>query len=79
MNVITLDPKAKKEDNKKEQLLAVLDEMKERIESGEITEFVAASVNTDGEVTIHCLIDDYLGGVGMFEIGKDILKSISQE
>jgi hypothetical protein len=62
---------------KKADLLEILDHLREEIESGKVVEFVAASVGEDGDVQIHAASADFLGAVGLFEIGKHIL--ISQE
>lgn len=70
MNVISIDTKNK--DKRKADLLEVLDEMRLRVESGEISEFVAASLNEEGDVQIHINVRDVAGGVGLFEIGKKI-------
>lgn len=69
-NVVSISQK--KEDSRKQDLLDVLDEMKRRVESGEITEFIAASLDDDGDVQIHASVRDIAGGVGLFEIGKKI-------
>jgi uncharacterized metal-binding protein len=47
--------------------------MKEQIESGQIQEFVATSLDKNGEAQIHCYVGDVAVGVGLFEIGKNIL------
>ena len=47
--------------------------MKAGIEAGEITEFTATSLDKDGEAQIHCYVGDVAVGVGLFEIGKNIL------
>lgn len=70
MNVVSISQK--REDTRKLDLLEVLDEMKRRVETGEITEFVAASLDDDGEIQIHANVRDVAGGVGLFEIGKKI-------
>jgi hypothetical protein len=57
----------------KAELLEVLDEMRRRVEEGDIKEFVAASVTKDGDVQIHASVLDLPGGVGLFEIGKNQL------
>lgn len=59
-------------DKRKEDLLEVLAEMKAQVESGDIVEFVATSMTTDGsQIHVSCL--DFHGGVGLFEIGKAML------
>jgi hypothetical protein len=70
MNVVSFDPQAKAHEERKSELLEVLEEMRKRIEEGEIKEFVAASVTKEGDVQIHASILDLPGGVGLFEIGK---------
>jgi hypothetical protein len=62
-----------KKNKAKKDLLEVLDNLRTMVENDEVDEFVAASVNSDGEVQIHAGCKDMLGAVGMFEIGKTIL------
>jgi len=57
----------------KEELLEVVNELKLAIERDEIKEFVAASVDGDGEIQIHAVVMDIPGAVGLFEIGKSLL------
>jgi len=73
MNIVALDPKAKKDQERKESMLEVLSVMKQQIEDGEIKEFVACSMNEEGEAQIHASCLDLVGGVGMFEVGKHLL------
>ena len=73
MNVVSLDPKAKKDQERKESLLEVLDVMRQQVEDGEIKEFVACSMNEEGEAQIHASCLDLVGGVGLFEVGKHLL------
>ena len=73
MNVVTLDPKAKQEEQRKQALLEVIDEMKKQIEEGKIKEFVACSIDEDSECQIHVCSLDLPGSVGLFEIGKHLL------
>jgi DNA polymerase/3'-5' exonuclease PolX len=77
MEVISINPKAEKEQKQREQLLEVLDGVRKMIEEGQIVELVACSIDTEGECQIHVCSNDLVGAVGMFEIGKHIL--ISQE
>lgn len=73
-NVITLNSKKKaQEEDRKRQLLEVLDTIKEQIESGLIQEFVACSLDKEGIAQIHVSTLDYAGGIGLFEIGKHTL------
>lgn len=59
----------------KEEMLEVINDLKNAIENDEIVEFVAASVDTDGEIQIHACVMDIPGAVGLFEIGKHLLIS----
>jgi len=61
------------QEKRKKDLLDILNEMKIRIESGEIQEFVATSLDDNGEAQIHCFVGDVAAGVGLYEIGKNIL------
>jgi hypothetical protein len=72
MNVVTMDPKAKQREQRKEELLAVLEEIRRQIESGEIAEYIACSHGDNG-VQIHASLEDGLGGVGLLEVGKQLL------
>lgn len=69
-NVVSLNKV--ESDKRKADLIEVLDEIRARIEAGEITEFVASSINSEGDVQIHASVRDIAGGVGLFEIGKKI-------
>jgi len=72
MNVVTLDPKMKR-DERKEALLEILAEIKQQVDNGKIKELVACSLNEDGEAQIHASCLDLVGGVGLFEVGKHLL------
>jgi hypothetical protein len=43
------------------------------VQSGEIAEFVAASIDEDGITQIHVCALDLPGSIGLFEIGKHLL------
>ncbi len=73
MNVVSIDPKQKKDEERKESMLEVLEEIRRQVEEGEIKEFVACSMNEDGEAQIHASCLDLVGGVGLFEVGKHLL------
>jgi hypothetical protein len=73
-NVITLNSKKKaQEEDRKQQLLEVIDVVRTQIEHGQIQEFVACSLDKDGIAQIHVSTLDYAGGIGLFEIGKHTL------
>jgi len=73
MNIISIDPKVKKDEERKESMLEVLAEIQRQIKEGEITEFVACSLRKDGDAQIHASCLDLIGGVGLFEVGKHLL------
>ena len=77
-NVIAIDAKAKKDQERKESMLEVLKVMEQQIEEGKIKEFVACSMNEDGEAQIHASCLDLVGGVGLFEVGKHLLIAVDQ-
>lgn len=78
MNVVTLDPKLKKDQERKESMLEVLAEIQRQVEQGEIKEFVACSLNEDGDAQVHASCLDLVGGVGLFEVGKHLLIELDQ-
>jgi hypothetical protein len=73
MKVISIDPNEKAKQRHKADLLEVLNEMRDQIESGEIVSFVAASVCDDGECQIHAQVTELINGIGLFELGKQML------
>ena len=76
MEVISINSKRKEDIQQQEQkkaMLDVIDFIKAQIESDSIKEFVACSIDSDGEVQIHVAAMDLPGSVGLFEIGKHIL------
>ena len=73
MNVVTLDPKTKQKQQRKKEMLEVLDEMRRQIEEDMIEEFVACSQGSSEGVQIHASLADSLGGVGLLEVGKHLL------
>jgi hypothetical protein len=78
VNVVTLDPKLKKDQERKESMLEVLAEIQRQVEQGEIKEFVACSLNEDGDAQVHASCLDLVGGVGLFEVGKHLLIELDQ-
>jgi len=73
MNVITLDPQAKEAEQRKKELLEVLEEIQRQVREGEIKELVACSMDKDGLAQLHVSVLDLPGGVGLFEMGKVML------
>ena len=60
------------EEKSRQSVGEVLEEMRELANAGDIKEFVAASVDSDGDACIHISSADYLGAVGLYETGKHI-------
>lgn len=58
---------------RKQNLLDILEHIKVEVEAGNITEVVATSLDTTGDAQIHCYVGDVAAGIGLFEIGKNIL------
>ena len=82
MKIVSINDAPKKDDSdavidfqekRKAALLDIIDHMKQGIEAGEIQEFTATSLDSNGEAQIHCYVGDVAVGVGLFEIGKNIL------
>lgn len=73
MNVVTLDPQAKETEQRKKELLEVIEEIKKQVEEGEIKELVACSMDKNGLAQLHVSVLDLPGGVGLFEMGKVML------
>jgi len=71
MEVININDRNEK--RRKENMLEVIDEVRKCIEEGTIEEFVMTSIDKEGEVQIHASCKDLIGGVGLYEIGKNIL------
>ena len=73
-NVVTLKPKKEQiEEKQKQDMLDVIDHLREEIASGRVREFVATSMSEEGDAQIHVCTLDLPGGVGLYEIGKHIL------
>ncbi len=77
MKIVSIDPRESEKQKIKADLLEVLNEIREQIESGDIVEFVAVSMCEDGEPQIHSMVSDLTTAVGMYEIGKHMI--IQQE
>jgi hypothetical protein len=79
MKVVNLNRELPKEKRKKD-LLEIIDSFRQRIVDDEVDEFVIASMDpNDGEVVITVCCQDFVGAVGLFEIGKNILFQTSTE
>jgi len=75
--IVTIVPNEVERERVKADLLEVLEEMREQIESGDIVQFVATSLLEDGGTQIHSMVSDLTTAVGLYEIGKHMI--IQQE
>jgi hypothetical protein len=73
--VVVLGGKEQADAKRKQDLLDVIDQMRLMVQSGEISEFVAASIDSDGITQVHVCALDLPGSIGLFEIGKHLLIS----
>ena len=64
--------RANQSDQFKQEMLDTIDEIRRLIDSGDITEFVMSSVDGNGDVIVHQCVRDLVGGVGLFELGKNL-------
>ena len=71
LSLITKE-QTQKEDYQKD-LLEIVDSFRKMIVDGEIIEFAISSLDVEGEVVITTCCKDFLGGVGLFEMGKHTL------
>lgn len=76
--IIVMGGREEAEAKRKQDMIDVLDQMRLMVQSGEITEFVASSIDEDGICQIHVCAMDLPGSIGLFEIGKHLLISVDQ-
>lgn len=72
MKIVNIDPVNEQKKKHREEICEVLEQMKTMVMEGDLEEFVAASISEKGDLQIHAACKDFLGGVGLFEIGKKI-------
>ncbi len=78
MEIVSINSRRKEqiqEEEQKKAMLEVIDFIKDSIEKGDIKEFVACSISSDGDCQIHVAAMDLPGSIGLFEIGKHLLIS----
>ena len=63
----------KHKDAEKQNLLDTVEEVRKKIEDGEITELVFSCLNTDGDVDINASVKNRLSAIALLEAGKMIL------
>ena len=71
VSLITKEKTEQEEYNK--DLLEILDNFRKMVANGEIVEFAISSLDTEGEVVITTCCKDFIGGIGLFEMGKHTL------
>lgn len=71
VSLITKEKSEQEEYNK--DLLEILDNFRKMVANGEIVEFAISSLDTEGEVVITTCCKDFIGGIGLFEMGKHTL------
>jgi len=71
LSLITKE-QVQREDYKKD-LLEIIDNFRQMIVDDEIVEFAISSLDVEGEVVITTCCKDFLGGIGLFEMGKHTL------
>jgi hypothetical protein len=71
LSLITKE-QVQREDYKKD-LLEIIDNFRQMIVDDEIIEFAISSLDVEGEVVITTCCNDFLGGIGLFEMGKHTL------
>lgn len=73
MKVIDLEAKRPKND-KKEELLELIENVKSRIEDGSITSFVGVGDSKDDErLIVYIGCENVMNSIGMFELGKQFV------
>jgi hypothetical protein len=71
LTVVKID-RAKQIDRTREELLEVIDALRELIAAGEVVEFVSTAVHTTGDMEIYSVVNNVATGIGLYEIGKQL-------
>ena len=64
---------SKHKEAEKQNLLDTVEEVRKKIEDGEITELVFSCLTTDGDVDFNASLKNRLTAIALFEAGKMIL------
>lgn len=75
MDVVAFN--AKKKAHEKEELTDLLDTVRDAVENDEVAEIVCLTIDHDGQVKLHGVVKDHLGGIGALEVAKSIMISES--
>ena len=73
--VVKISDADETERRKIEDRVFILEQLVEKVQAGEVVEFVIASTTPQGDVEVAMYSQDFVGAVGMFEIGKQIIMS----
>lgn len=81
MKVVSINDRPRKidealaavDEKRRNEMLEILEKFRADVQSGKIKEFCATSLDSNNEAKIHCYVDDVAVGIGLFEIGKNIL------
>lgn len=71
ISLITKEKSEKEEYNR--DLLEIVDNFRKMVANGEVVEFAISSLDIEGEVVITTCCKDFIGGIGLFEMGKHTL------
>lgn len=71
VSLITKEKSEKEEYNR--DLLEIVDNFRKMVANGEVVEFAISSLDIEGEVVITTCCKDFIGGIGLFEMGKHTL------
>ena len=69
------DLERNRRNRRKAQLLQVIDEIRERVETGEIQEFAVGALTEYGSISVYMAVMDEISGIGLFEAAKHSLLS----
>lgn len=75
MDVVAFN--AKKKAHEKDELIDLLDSVREAVDNDEVGEIVCLTIDHDGQVKLHGVVKDHLGGIGALEVAKSIMISES--
>ena len=67
------DLERNRRNRRKAQLLQVVDEIRARVESGEIQEFAVGALTETGSISVYMAVMDEISGIGLFEAAKHSL------
>ncbi len=71
IDLVTKPEKSKQE--YKNDLLEIAEDFKKRVEKGNVSEFVIAAIDEDGELVLTTCARDLYGAIGMFSMAQHSL------